>query len=411
MLFDPIYFKTVNLVGVNHRTLAVADRELLSKLGDSQSSSLLTALKESCNIEEAAVISTCNRFEVVSIAALDLESSLHGFIRKALPNSVAAESIYSLKNSGAVKHLFEVAASLDSMVLGENQILKQVRDSYQSAVSSGFAGKYLHHLFQDAFRVAKRVRSDTGIAKHGISVSYIAVRLAEQIFGDLNNRSVLILGSGEMAELAAVHFKARGIGKIVVANRTLLNAVDVARLVGGSAASLDELPELLKDVDIVIGSVAVESPIITTDLLKRVRPKGDLFCIDLGVPRNFAEEISKIEGLYLYNIDDLDAVAKQNIELRKEALCDASLIVQHGILRFEKWLMRVAEEPKILDLRGRVGQLCAEEISALFSNTLNSDELKEKRELLTQRLARRLAHEFGELIEGKALAELLKEEE
>ncbi len=396
-----IYSRTLNLVGVSHKTLGVAERELLTKFAGSELEQFLSSLTSSCNLEEAVVISTCNRFEVVGVGAAEIEQSLVGFFTKSLPSGVSGESIYNFRNTGAVRHLFEVTSSLDSMVLGENQILKQVKDSYAAAVKCGYAGKYLHHLFQDAFRVAKRVRTDTGISKNGISISYIAVRLAEQIFGDLSDRSVLIIGSGEMAELAALHFRAKGCSRITVANRTLLNALNVARLVGGSAASLDELPELLRQADIVIGSISVEKPIITPQQLKQVAPRKDVFLIDLGVPRNFSSELNELEGVYLYNIDDLDSVVKQNVELRKEAMADASLIVQQGILRFEKWLVRLIEQPRVIDLRETVKKVCEDEFAKLHLEGENLVLDSAAQQKLQHKITRRLSHELRPLVEER----------
>ena len=400
-----LYSKTVNLVGVNHKTLPIEGREVFSKLVENDPAQFLKAIAHDCALQEAALVSTCNRFEILSVGD-DSENRVMSFLCTNVKGQISPEHFYAHRNTAAVKHLFRVASSLDSMVLGESQVFKQVKDSYELSVQNGFAGKHLHHLFQSAFHVAKQVRCDTEIGSHGISLSYVALRLAEQIFGDLKRCSVLIIGSGEMAELAALHFKTRGVSKLVVANRTLSNALEVARLVGASAISLDEIQSALLEVDVVIGSIRADQPLLVKETLSNLKRRRELFLIDLGVPRNFAADLVELEGVYLYNIDDLGAISERNRELRLEAQKDAELVIQHGLLQFERWLMRLAEEPRILRLRADVQRICDEEVREVlqrFGITGGVDALSAS---LSHRLTQKISHEVIATVEEQGAKRL-----
>lgn len=390
------YPERLTVTGVSFRTLPVEDRERFTDLAP-EPGRFLADLKREVGLSEVALISTCNRFEVVSIGESDT-SPVVEYLTKRLTDALPKESIYALENSLAARHFLRVTASLDSMVLGEPQILGQVKDSYRSAVSAGSVGKYLHHLFQVALHVAKKVRTNTRVGQNGVSVSYVAVRLAQQIFEDLTKRRALVIGSGVMAELAALHLKSYGCQHITVANRTVSRAAELANRIGGAAIGLGDIPAALTDVDIVIGSINCDQPVLTAEVLRLRAGVSPLFLIDLGVPRVFSEGLSELESVYLYNIDDLATIAQENQTLREEAAKDAELIVDYGLHRFEDWLERVKREPYILELRDLVHEVCTQEVEALLGG--HSAELQAKTGQLGHRIGQELAHRLGQVFEA-----------
>jgi glutamyl-tRNA reductase len=381
---------------VSFRTLDVAGRELLAQKA-AQPAALGALLVHDGVAHEAAVISTCNRFEVVSAGgdADIIKEALRGYFGAAL---FIDSVVYQHCDEAAVQHVYRVAASLDSMVLGEAQILGQVKQAYRDAVAAKSVGPQLHHLFQSAFHVAKRVRSNTDVSQHGVSVSYVAVRLAQQIFSDLSDTAVLVVGSGEMAELAALHLRAQGCGKIVVANRTLERAAELAARFGGSAISLSDIARVIDEVDIVIGSIAIDRPIIGQQLIAARKRERALFLIDLGVPRNFAAELDEIDEVYLYNIDDLAVIAQENKALREVAAKEAELVIDYGLLQFERWRTRLLAKPELIDIRAKVQAICLAELTEALSAA--SEESKEEFARQTAyAISQKVAHELTEVLE------------
>jgi glutamyl-tRNA reductase len=347
---------------------------------------------------EAAVISTCNRFEIVSIGGDG--GGIRAFFESLLgKHESEGDALYQHLNDSAVRHLYRVSSSLDSMVVGEAQILGQVKRSYQRAVAAGSVGAHLHHLFQSAFGVAKKVRSHTDIAHHGVSLSYVAVRLAEQIFSELKAASVLILGSGEMAELAALHFGAKGCTKIIVANRTVERAAELAERFGGVAVALSDLDRVIDQADIVIGSLAIEEPILTRRALRTRSNDRPIFLIDLGVPRNFAPDLGEVDSVYLYNIDDLSGIADENRALRAAAAQEAEAIIEQGLAHYERWRVKREAQPDIVRLRERVREICASEIERLFPNPAKCEA--GQRERLAHAISQKVSHELSALLERR----------
>lgn len=401
---DALYTAPVHLVGVNHRSLGVAGRERLAALIDDRPESLRSLLTQ-CELTQGAVLSTCNRFEVVGVADNDRRDRIQEILSKELGGSLSDGSCYALINDDAVRHLFRVAGSLDSMVIGEAQILGQVKRAYQASVSAGYAGSVLHKLFQSAFSTAKRIRSHTGLAREGVSISYVAVQLAKQIFGELKGVSVLVLGSGEMAELALLHLKAQGCAKIIVANRTTQKAMELAERLSGTAIPLGEVTQVLPEVDVVIGSLRIDEPLLpvaTVRALKRTRP---LFLIDLGLPRNFTPGLDELDDVYLYNLDDLQAVATANRELREEAALDAELIVDHGVFEFERWLTKISANPAIVDFRSKVLFACQTEAVRVLGIHATQDQI----DRLAYGISQKVSHEFSELLAQSAGGKLSPE--
>ena len=395
------YEPRVVLTGVSYKTLNVDGRERLARAIPVPELLAERVVREGL-ATEAAVISTCNRFEIVSVGGEG--GGIRAFFQSLLgsasdPNDV----LYQYLDDSAVRHLYRVSASLDSMILGEAQILGQVKKAYQRAIEVGSVGSHLHHIFQSAFNVAKKVRAHTDVAQHGVSVSYVAVRLAEQIFSDLGNTTVLIVGSGEMAELAALHLCSRGCRRIIVANRTFEKAAELAERFGGIAASLSDVDRVLDQADIVIGSISIDKPIVSRSVVRARKGDRPLFLIDLGVPRNFASDLADIDSVYLYNIDDLAGIADENKALREAAAQDAELIIEYGLAQFERWRLKRLAQPEIVDLRAAVQDICSKEVSRLMANQAGTEASAV--EHLSYAISQKIAHELTRLVEHRVRGE------
>ena len=392
---DTVYDPRLVVTGVSFRTLDIEGRERLARKAPDPERLAERLLQEGI-AREAAVISTCNRFEIVSVGGEG--GGLRRFFESLLELPEAkADALYQYTDASAVRHLYRVSSSLDSMLVGEVQILGQVKKAYQRAIEIGSVGSHLHHLFQSAFHVAKKVRTHTDIAQNGVSLSYVAVRLSQQIFSDLSKTSVLIIGSGEMAELAALHLCSHGCRKIIVANRTVERAAELAERFGGLAVSLSDVDRALEDADIVIGSISIDRPILTSASVRSRGGSRPLFLIDLGVPRNFAPTLADVDNVYLYNIDDLAAIAAENKALRDAAAKEAEIVIEYGLLQFERWRKKLEASPAIVDMRARVEQICRAELALGLPNTLESqDEIIER---VAHALSRRIGHELTAVLE------------
>ncbi|RJR23018.1 MAG: glutamyl-tRNA reductase [Desulfobacteraceae bacterium] len=357
----------VNL-GMNHETAPVDLRECLAS-DPSGSVRALAAMKNFPSIRECLFLSTCNRVEAMAVteepektrdATLQILCELGGRSREQL-----APSIYFYKDAEAVKHLFRVTSSLDSMVVGEPQILGQVKQAYAMAVREKTSGVIMNRLMHRAFRVAKRVRTETGISESAVSISYAAVELSRKIFHVLEGKEVLLIGAGEMAELAARHLVTHGVSGITVANRTFARGLAMAQLFGGRAISFEELGENLISADIVIASTGSPEPIITYDKVKgclRKRKNRPLFFIDIAVPRDIDPEVNKLPNVYVYDIDDLKGVVEYNITQRKQESVKAERIVQEEVEKFFKWIDTLSAVPTIVELRNKADSVLANEL-------------------------------------------------
>ncbi len=387
------------LLGMNHRT---APLELRERFAVEDVRPLLGKLAAADDIEEAVLISTCNRVEVVC-AAREPEPArmrLHSFFARELDRETGGEptleaALYEYADTGAVRHLFRVASSIDSMVVGEPQILGQVKDAYRDAVACGACGPVLTRLFQHAFATAKRVRSETRIAERPISVARVAVDLAAEIFDHLGDKAALLIGAGEMTELALERLRSEGLARVRVANRTLAHAADLAGRFGGSAHRLDELPELLPASDVVLTSIGGNAPLLGASdfasALERRRGRP-IFVIDIGVPRNVAPEVNGLENVYLYDIDDLAAAAAANAEERRRELVTAEALVLEEQQRFDGWLAALGAVPTIRDLRDRAEAVRLRELERTFARLGLSDEQRDGVDALTRTIVNKLLH-------------------
>lgn len=354
--------ETILLLGVNHKNTPLEVREKLALSGGYEEP--LQALGKVGGLREYYLLSTCNRVEILVSASpgADVEKNLASFLfGDALAPDQYEKHLYCYRNEEAIHHLFMVAASLDSMIVGESQILGQLKEAYRWSSKQKCTGPILNKLLHKSFSVAKRVRSETRIGSSAVSISYAAIELARKIFGSLEKKRVLLIGAGEMAELAAEHLVGNGARDVVVANRTLENALDLAKRFNGRAVGLDELFEQLEQVDIIVSSTGAPGIILHKEDVKplmRNRRNKPLFFIDIAVPRDLDPSLNDLDNVYLYDIDDLHNVVELNKAERDKEAIKASRIVDEEALKFKDWLAGLAITPTLAALREK-GDLIA----------------------------------------------------
>ncbi|KAF0159020.1 MAG: glutamyl-tRNA reductase [Syntrophaceae bacterium] len=387
------------LVGLNHKTAPLAVRERLFA-GCQGEVNLLAELLVIEGVREILHLSTCNRFELV--ASVDETSkaveALKSFLAKygSLSNDEASSCLYGYRDDEAIKHLFRVTSSLDSLVMGEAQILGQVKDAYRQALMLNATGIALNRLMHRAFRTAKRVRTETGIAANPVSVSFAAVELAKKIFGTLFGKKILIIGAGEMAELTCTHLIGNGAEDIIVANRSLAQAELLAEKYHGRAIGLTALDEALCDADIVISSTGAPSHIVTQDMVRqclRKRKNRLLFLVDIAVPRDIDHAADSIENVYLYNIDNLQDIVDENVKNRRREALKAEEIIKEEVAQYANWLKELKAVPTIVSLRGKAEGIVSAELEKARSwmgNLENTD--REKVEALMNSIVNKILH-------------------
>jgi len=388
----------IAVLGVNHKTACIDVREQVA-LDDDGCQNLARALVDHPGVGEAVVVSTCNRTEVyVSGPQLPLrEVALDGLcaVSSACREDLH-ESIYYLEDREAVKHLFSVASSLDSMVLGEAQILHQLKSAYQVAEDAGATGVILNKLLRRSFEVGKRVRTETRIGESSLSVASVSVDLAGSVFGDLAGRAVLVIGAGEMAELVVTHLRARGVHRFRVANRTFERAVELAERFGGDAVRYEALEEHLAGVDIVISSTASGRPIIVRADLERVmrkRKNRPIFLIDIAVPRDIDPAINKVYNAYLYDIDDLQEVVSSNLGDRQREATLARAIVEEEVSAFQGWLQTLVVLPILVSFREWATEVKDGELERFLAKMPElSDDERKKVGALAHAIVSKLVH-------------------
>ena len=386
------------LVGLNHRTAPVAVRERLD-VPEQKLPDVLTALRALPGIEGASLLSTCNRVEAIVSARtedviesiVDWLSALGGTDRTSLE-----QHLYVLRYADVVKHLFRVASGLDSMIIGEPQIGGQVRSAFHTAVELGTLDPLLQQVFEQTMRVSKKIRTETSIGEHAVSVPYAAVELAKKIFGDLRGLQVLLLGAGEMGELTAEHLHKQEVKQVFVANRSYQRAVELAERFQGAAVQFDKIDEHLAACDIVIASTSAPHFVIEPAQVKRAldaRRGRTLFLIDLSVPRNINPTISKIDGAYLYNVDDLQSVADSNLELRQQKGKAAEQIVTKEVDAFRKRLIAQDAVPTIVELQRRLDEIRIAEVEKCLRKLGPvTAEQREAIEILTTQMVNKILH-------------------
>lgn len=388
------------IVGVNHRSAPVAVRERLAYANDEIVAALGRLKEFAPALAEAALISTCNRVEIIGVAAdcARATDQAIGFLAadRALDAALLAGALYRFDDRDAAHHLFRVGASLDSMVVGEPQILGQLKLSYGHAAAAGTAGLVLHRAFHRAFSVAKRVRKATLIGRGSVSVGSAVVRLAGQIFDTLGDKTVMLMGAGEMAELTARQLHALGAETLLVTSRTFDHAVALARALGGTAVPFETHRRYLKLADIVIGSLSVARPVLEPEdfeVTLRERRYRPMFLIDMGVPRNFDERLNAMENVYLYDIDDLGAVVSESLGERAREADKAEAIVAGALAIFMRWMDGLDLVPAIKDIRVSVEQLREAELGRHSAWLAGLEPAERQRiESLTRALVNKLLH-------------------
>jgi glutamyl-tRNA reductase len=363
------------------------------------------------------ILSTCNRVEIYATSGetdktiLDLKDFLSQYHH--LPLKEFEKNLYLLVGEEAVRHVFRVASSLDSMVIGEPQILGQIKSAYNLAAESKSSGVILHRLLHRAFHVAKRVRTETKISNSAVSVSSVAVELAEKIFGTLKKRTVLLIGAGEMIELAARHLVTGGVEKILVTNRTFERAAGLAQEFQGEAIRFEETALGLKKADIVISATDSTQTIISHDQMAKVmkeRKQKPIFFIDIADPRDIESKVGDIENVYLYNIDDLQKVANDNIQDREKEAQKAEAIVQDEVGKFVQWYQSLEVTPTIVALRKKFEEIRDKELAKILSIHPNfSEKETQSIEALTSAIINKILHDPITLLKDKneeAMADL-----
>jgi glutamyl-tRNA reductase len=397
----------IAVAGMNHRSAPVEVRERVA-FPPCAGRGFLRRLGEEGAVEEAVLLSTCNRTEVYVLVedesarseVLDLIAEDRGVDRRSLDRDT-----YWLTDAEAVRHLYRVASSLDSMVVGEAQILGQVREAYRTATEEQRTGPVLNRLFHTSLRVGKKVRSETGIGDSSLSVPHVAVKLAEGVFGTLDERRALVLGAGEMSELVIKHLRIRGVAEIRIANRTPERARLLAERIGGRAVAFDTLVDELSGVDVVVSSTGAGDWVVTSETVAAALDVREepLFFIDIAVPRDVDPVVQTLERAFVYDMDDLQAIVEHNADDRGEAAQKAEAMISPAVLDFMVWLSTLHVVPFIQELRDGAEQIRRHELSRALQRMDLSPEEAEAVERMSRSLVNKLLH--GPISELKALAE------
>jgi glutamyl-tRNA reductase len=382
------------VVGISWRTAPVAVREKLA-FRDEELPDALGGLRDVSGVAEAMLISTCNRVEVYGVARPDV-AAVVGEVRaylarnRGIPEDAVGGAVYWHGGGPAIRHVFRVAAALDSLVVGEAQILGQLKAAFAVAGSHGAVGPVLGRCLERAFGAAKRVRTETAIARGAANVSSVAVELATRVFGDLSGKTVLVIGAGKMSTLAARHLRDAGVAEIVVTNRSADKAERLADDIDGIARPWERLEDLLAAADVVISSTGAREPILTRALLKQVakaRRWRPLMIVDIAVPRDADPAIGKLEGVYLFDIDDLDRVVASNLAERERAAADAARIIDAEAAQFEQWLVSQRVVPAIRALRAEFTRIADAEAQKVIEQMRRRDLSQDQRDEAVRRLA------------------------
>lgn len=360
---------SIVLVGLNHKTAPIEVRERLA-FTDAACAESLRLLVDGELIREGLIVSTCNRVEILTATqngrGAEAVARLGDFLSSSrdVPPEIFGRNLYTHADDAAVRHIFRVASSLDSLVVGEPQVLGQVRRAYSLAVEAGTTGRILHRLIHHALRVAKRVRNETGVASSAVSISYTAVELGRRIFGSLKGAIVLVVGAGEMAELAARHLASAGASRILVANRTIESAHAMAERFAGEAVDFASLPERLAEADIIICSTAAPTYVVTREMAakaREMRQNRPAFFIDISVPRNVDPSVGELGNLFVFDVDDLEAVVASNIREREREAERAELIIESEVMQFQQALRSLDIGPVVGELRENLRRIAEDE--------------------------------------------------
>ncbi len=382
-------------VGISHHTAPLEMRERLW-FSDDEIRAALPQLK-SAGFHECVLFSTCNRTEVYTFSSQDglRVEFLKDFLReqKSASQDVPASRFFSFFASGAAEHLFHVASGIDSMVAGDVQILAQVKDGYNLAHDSGTAGFFMNKLFQSAFHVGKRARSETQISEGAISVSYAAVELAERIFDDLHRKKALVIGAGDTAQLTAKHLAGKGIGTLYITNRTAERGEQLAKMVGGKTLPFESFRDRLGELDIIVSSVQTDQYVLTADDIARInkgRHSGALFLIDIGMPRNIDPAAKDFENVFLYDMDSLNGMVNETIQKRQAEIPQIKQIISEELTELYKWHASLQANPTIAALTELIENIRRGEVA----KNINRFEQKDRElvDLVTKRIINKILH-------------------
>ncbi|MGD0338991.1 MAG: glutamyl-tRNA reductase [Bacteroidota bacterium] len=382
-------------VGLNHRTAPIEIRERLFFTDDEIQKSLAELTESMLN--EAVLFSTCNRTELYGLTGenvLNGDTIVEYLIRTKNASDVALPvHFYTFFSCGAVHHLFKMTSGADSMVIGDIQILGQVKDAYALARKTQTTGIITHKLFENAFHVGKRVRTETELCEGAISISYAAVELAGKIFDDLGKKRALLIGAGETGELTAKHLIGRGIGSLVVVNRTRSKAEEIVSQLGGSVVDFESISSELTNIDIIISSISTPGFVMREVDLRRVmreRSNDPLFIIDIGMPRNIDPAAKKIENVFLYDIDTLNRMIDQNLDKRKTEIPKVNRIIFEELSSFHRWFDSLQVSPTIQQLHEVIESIRSDEVQKHINRFAESD--RKLVELLTKRIVNKILH-------------------
>ena len=392
--------REIVLIGLNHKTAPVEVRERLA-FSSEDNPKVLEAMRQEPLVDEVVLFSTCNRVEIL-LATKDVQNAVEtvkNFLAdfKKTPRESFEQALYVYNGDEAVRHIFRVSSSLDSMVVGEPQILGQIKDSYLEASKHRTCGVILNRLMHRSISIAKRVRTETGIGDHAVSISYAAVELGRKIFGELEDKAVLLIGAGEMAELAVENLVANRASPIFVANRTFERGLEIAEKFHGTVIKFEEIRDYLKEVDIVISSTGAPHYVLLHDDFKgvmRARRNRPLFLIDIAVPRDIDPEINRITNVYTYDIDDLKNAIQENIEERQHEALKGARIVDGAVIQFRRWFQSLDVVPTIVALREKVEAIRQTELKKTFAS-LSSDSQEDRAAIdrLTAALVKKILHD------------------
>jgi len=391
--------RAIVLVGLNHRSAPVAVREQVA-FQNGQLGPALRRLMDLEGVHEGTIVSTCNRVEVIACGAdpTRLSALLPRFLagEHDLTETALAAHLYTHADREAVRHLFRVAASLDSMVVGEPQILGQLKEQYAAAAAAGASGQVLHRCFHKSFSVAKRVRSETGIAEKAVSVGSAAVELARGIFDRLEDKAAMLIGAGAMGELTARQLLAQGVGSVLVVNRTYERAMDVARELGGMPVPFERLARYLPLADLVIGTASGDEFLLTPALVEeamRERRRRPMLFVDLAVPRGFDPGVNAVDDVYLFDIDDLEGVIADNKGARAREAVRAETIIDAEVDAFWRWFTSLDVVPTIVALRDKVEAIRQREVARGLAAFGDADaRLPEVLERVTSAIVNKILH-------------------
>lgn len=387
---------TLLAIGVNYNTAPLSIRERLAF----PSEIIDTALKElwqTQSISEAAILSTCNRTELYCTAEHGNPQILIDWLadNRQLHLDEFSSHLYCYSDRSLIRHMCRVAAGLDSMILGEPQILGQMKTAYQQAIRAGTLKKELGRLFQHTFSAAKKVRTDTAIGSSPVSVAFAAVQLAQQIFDSLSEQTALLIGAGETIELTARHLYQQGIQRIIVANRTFDRAHALAMQFNGYAITLAELPEHLAEADIIVSATASQLPILGKGRIEsaiRKRKRKPMFMVDLAVPRDIEAEVGQLSDVYLYTVDDLQNTVDQNLQARRQAALQAEEIIETQVEKFIVWLRSQGAQLTITELRTQAEQIRDEALQKALLALKNGQDPEQVINKLANTLTNKIIH-------------------